>query len=120
MNVLFRKLENVNKTSRNILAENMETDIPLASNTINGGLTFDVVSAFLSEEKERSKRRCNVIIHNVEEYTTDNNQERKECDISTISLVFTKHLGVKTTIVNANCIGKKQEAEGGPNLDWLK
>jgi len=101
----FKKTINeaFNKTSRNILADNMETDIPLTSNTLNGGSTSDVISALLSEEKERSKRR-NVIVHNVEEFTADSDQERKEYYISTISSVFTKHLGVKTTIVNANCI----------------
>jgi len=53
----FKKTINeaFNRTSRNILADNMETDTQLTSNAINGGSTSDVISAFLSEKKERSK-----------------------------------------------------------------
>ena len=112
--------EAFSKTSRNILADNMETDTQLASNAINGDSTSDVISAFLSEEKERSKRRYNVIVHYVEESTADNSQERKEYDISTISSIFAKHLGVKTTIVNADHIGKKQEAGGSSKPRLVK
>jgi len=43
-----------------------------------------------------------------------------ECDISTISSVFTKHLGIKTAIVNANRIGKKQEAGGSSKPRLVK
>ncbi len=50
----------------------------------------------------------------------DNSQERKEYDISTISSVFVKHLGVKATIVNATRIGRKREPGSGSRPRLVK
>ena len=67
--------------------DNMELESPrLSSNST----TSDVISTFLNEEKERSKQRCNVIVHNLEESTLENSQERKEYDTSTIFSVLLK------------------------------
>ena len=98
---------------------NMETDCYSTSNPNNSSATSDVISAFLNEEKERNKRRCNVIVHSVDEFTSDNSQERKEY-ISTISSVFVKHLGVKATIVNATRIGRKREPGSGSRPRLVK
>ena len=38
--------------------------------------TSKVITSFLNEEKERSKRHLNVIIHNVEESSGDNGKVR--------------------------------------------
>ena len=123
-NVIHETKECVKKTIDETLKQapmnnvnNMELDSPhLSSN----GTTSDVISTFLNEEKERSKRCCNVIVHNLEESTLENSQQRKEYDISTISSVFTKHLGVKASITNAIRIGKKQDSENGSSPRLVK
>ena len=123
-NVIHETKECVKKTIDETLkqtpmynVESMELDSPrLSSNST----TSDVISTFLNEEKERSKQRCNVIVHNLEESTLENSRERKEYDTSTISSVFTKNLGVKATITNAIRIGKKQDSGSGSRPRLVK
>ena len=57
--------------------------------------TSEVITSFLDEEKERSKRRLNVIIHNVEESSADNGKVRKEQDINTVMSIFNKYMDSK-------------------------
>ena len=123
-NVIHKAKECVKKTIDEALKQapmynvaNMELDSPCLS---SNGTTSDVISTFLNEEKERSKRHCNVIVHNLGESTLENSQERKEYDTNTISSVFTKHLGVKATITNAIRIGKKQDSRSGSRPRLVK
>ena len=41
--------------------------------------------SLLNEEKEKAKRRLNLIVHNVEESTSDDGPTRKQHDIHTVS-----------------------------------
>ena len=45
---------------------------------IRSSSTSDVIATYLNEEKERIKRRLNVIVHNTEESPTDDGQARKD------------------------------------------
>lgn len=76
--------------------------------------TSEVITSFLNEEKERSKRRFNVILHNVEESSGDNGQVRKEQDVNKATSIFNEYMGIKPTVVNALRIGKKRDA--GPDV----
>jgi len=108
------------------LAEDAVMEANNASNTSSntshsyGKTTSDVINTFLDEEKERSKRRLNVILHNVEESSADDGQTRKEQDISTASSVFDKYMGVKPSILNAYRIGKKRNPGPGIRPRLLK
>ena len=64
------------------------------------------LSSALAEEKERSKRQLNLIIHNLEEAPSEDAQTRKDQDTQQVSEIF-KHLGVKTSVNNATRLGKK-------------
>ena len=57
------------------------------------------LSSVLAEEKERSKRQLNLIVHNLEE-ASGNDTARKHQDIKKTADIF-RHLGVKVTINNA-------------------
>ena len=92
----------------------MEADNELNTSLSYSNVTSDVITTFLDEEKERSKRRCNVILHNVEESSADTGQARKEQDVTNITSIFDKFMGVKPTISNALRIGKKRDA--GPGI----
>lgn len=76
--------------------------------------TSEVITSFLNEEKERSKRCFNVILHNVEESSGDNGQVRKEQDVNKATSIFNEYMGIKPTVVNALRIGKRRDA--GPDV----
>ena len=78
--------------------------------------TSEVLTSFINEEKERCKRRLNLIVHNVSESSADTGSERKSHDVSTVTSMFEKYLGVKAKITNANRIGQKKDNQPGPRL----
>ena len=100
----------------------METDDEDAANSPNTeGLSFNntnqlfaskpvdisnALSSVLAEEKERSKRHLNLIIHNLEEAPSEDAQTRKDQDTQKVSEIF-KYLGAKASINNATRLGKK-------------
>ena len=92
----------------------VSSDISGSNMTTNSDTTSEVITAFLNEEKERSKRRLNVIIHNVEESSAENGKARKEQDIQKVKSIFDEYMGIKPNITNALRIGKK--GESGPNV----
>jgi len=64
-------------------------------------------SSILSEEREKDKRKLNLILHNVPESTDINSDVRKQCDTDTAKAVFNQHLGIATSVSNATRLGKK-------------
>ena len=62
----------------------------------------------MGEEKEKEKRRLDVIVvHNVPECTCDEGQERKQHDTEEVNSVFQQYLGVTVNITRAVRLGKK-------------
>ena len=66
----------------------------------------NALSSALVEEKERSKRQLNLIIHNLDEAASDDAQTRKDQDTQKVSEIF-KHFGTKASVNNAIQLGKK-------------
>ena len=75
---------------------------PNSSNRVNS--TSEALTS--NEQKERSRRRLNVIVHNVAESSAESGPGRKSHDISTVTSVFDKHVRVKVKVTNANRIGR--------------
>ena len=92
----------------------VSSDVSGSNMTTNSDTSSEVITVFLNEEKERSKRRINVIIHNVEESSAENGTARKEQDIQKVKSIFDEYMGIKPNIANALRIGKKGET--GPNV----
>ena len=69
----------------------------------------EMVSSYINEEKEKSKRRLNVIVHNVIESTSEDPELRRKHDIDSVSSIFHKHLTVPATITKAIRLGKKSD-----------
>ena len=67
------------------------------------------VTQLMNEEKEKEKRKLNVIIHNLPECNDPDPSNRKNHDISKVSSIIDKHLSVPTNITQAIRIGKKRE-----------
>ena len=81
------------------------TNIP--QNCVEGTTSISTaLSSVLAEEKERSKRQLNLILHNLEEASEDDAEARKHQDIKKATDVF-RYLGVKATVHNALRLGKK-------------
>ena len=75
-----------------------------------------IVTSALSEEKEKEKRRLNLIIHNLKESQEVDPHKRKESDIKETKELCQKYLGVQVKISNAFRIGKKRENVDKPCL----
>jgi len=54
-----------------------------------------------NEEKDREKRRLNLILHNVVESTAEDGQAREKEDIDKVSQIFHKNLKVTAKVTNA-------------------
>ena len=76
----------------------------------------DVVSSVINEEKDKQKRRLNLIVHNMAESSADQPLARKEQDIANLQDILTSHLQVRAHISSAIRLGKK----GGPKPRLLK
>ena len=68
-----------------------------------------IITSVLSEEKEKEKRRLNLIVHNLEESQESDPHKRKDFDIKETKEIFHKYLGVQVNITKASRIGKKDE-----------
>ena len=64
-------------------------------------------SSMLSEEKEKDKRKLNLILHNIPESTNSISDVRKQDDTDTAAAIFNQHLGIPTSVTNATRLGKK-------------
>ena len=68
-----------------------------------------VMCSFLSEEKEKSKRKLNLIVHNAPESTDEQGLARKQHDIDFVTGAFQQYLGITTKIEKAFRLGKRGE-----------
>ena len=65
------------------------------------------VSSFLTEEKDRERRRLNLILHGVPESNSEDIQTRKDHDSTLVQEIFDQHLGISATIANPIRLGQK-------------
>ena len=68
-----------------------------------------MTASILSEDKEKEKRKLNLIIYNVSESTHTEAQDRKQDDIQRVTSLLAEYVGVTATVSNAICLGKKSE-----------
>jgi len=76
----------------------------------NDSLT-QLASTILSEQHEKERRQLNLIVHNIEESSSESPQSRKQEDITKVTSVLKDHLKIKCSINNAIRIGKKISGE---------
>ena len=68
-----------------------------------------IVSSYINEEKEKSKRRLNLIVHNLEESSAEDVATRQKYDTDQVSSIFQNYVGVSPNISKAIRLGKRQE-----------
>ena len=82
----------------------MDTEEGVTSDT-GGSFTNESVATItvgvVDEQREREKRKLNLVLHNVPESTKQSGPERKADDISKVEKLLHDHLGINPTISNA-------------------
>ena len=68
-----------------------------------------MTASLMSEEKEKEKRKLNIIIHNLPESTVEEAQARKQDDLKNINSLLTKYVDVSASVSNAVRLGKRTE-----------
>lgn len=63
----------------------------------------------MKEEKEKSKRRLNIVVHNILESDDDTAEVRREHDTDTTKAVINQHLSIPTSVLNVTQLGKKAD-----------
>ena len=120
----LKNLEITCSSSSNVVSHTEEFDSPMASPTHQSrprlsdtfNSTSEVLNSYINEEKERSRRRLNVIVHNVAESSAESGSERKSHDISNVASIFDKYVGVKVKVTNANRIGRRKDDQPRPKI----
>ena len=59
------------------------------------------MSSVLNEEKEKSKRRLNVTLHNIPESIAEEVDVQKQHDTDTAKAIVNQHLGIPASILQA-------------------
>ena len=78
------------------------------------------MSSFMNEEKEKDKRRLNLIIHNIVESTDVDSSVRKEHDINLVDSILKKYLGISAKIERAIRLGKRTDKSNTDKPRLLK
>ena len=63
----------------------------------------------MNEEKEKARRRLNLIVHNLEESSYEDGATRQKDDIDRITSIIQNHVDVTPHINMAIRLGKRQE-----------
>ena len=69
----------------------------------------NITSSLANEQKEREKRKLNVIVYNVPESNATTGLERKEEDLTRLNCLFKDYLQVSPDITKVIPLGKKSD-----------
>ena len=94
----------------------METGSPMSSTNLSHKDVAHAVSSVLNEEKEKSKRKLNLILHNIPESDTTIVETRKQHDTDTAMAIINQHLSIPASISNVVRLGKRTEDRDKPRL----
>ena len=92
-----------------ILMESEEGVLSHCTSILTNDSVANITVGVVDEQREREKRKLNMIIHNVSESTKETGPERKADCIATVNSLLHEHLGISATISNAIRLGKKSD-----------
>jgi len=95
------------------------TPLPNNPNLLHKDISHAVSSVF-NEEKEKNKRKLNLILHNIPESKAESADQQKQHDTDTAMAIINQHLNIPTSISNAIRLGKKIENSDKPRLLRLR
>ena len=67
------------------------------------------VSSVINEEKEKSKRKLNLIVHNLSESSKESGDDRKQEDIAVTTKLLDKYMEIPAKVVKAFRIGQRKD-----------
>jgi len=70
-------------------------------------MVANITLSLTSEQKEKEKRKFNVILHNLSESIANDSSVRKQDDIDRCSSLFSTYLNATVSIKNAICLEKR-------------
>ena len=76
----------------------------------------DITASVTAEQKEKEKRRFNVIVHNLPESSASDAQVRKDDDITQCTTLFKKYMNASVSVTNAVRLGKKGIRHDGTDV----
>ena len=91
----------------------LEGDLTDTTSSLTNESVATITVSVVDEQRERDKRKLNLIIHNVPESAKQSGPERKADYISTVNGLLHQHLGFNPTISTAIRLRKKS---GRPRL----
>ena len=104
---LKSQLEKLHREGPTIeLEEGVSTDI---ASSLTSESVATITVGVADEQRERDRRKLNLILHNVPESAKQKGPERKADNISMVNGLLHQHLGFNPTISNAVRLGKKSD-----------
>ena len=111
INEISNKLDQFSTSYSAILSkfDKMDASSPsLNSGKANSNVS-SIVSTYINEEKEKSKRKLNLIVHNLAESSKDDGAARKQDDITSVLKICQQYMGMSVKIERAFRLGKHGE-----------
>ena len=109
------KISEIQQKINRETTSNSDPGDPGLSVTAENAPHFKLSKAFssvLSEEKEKDKRKLNVILHNIPESTNPSSDARKQDDTDTTATIFNQHQGIPTSVSNVTRLDRKELNQG--------
>ena len=69
----------------------------------------NTLSTAINEEKEKSKCKLNLIVHNLSEFLKENGDDRKQEDIAVATKLLDKYMETSAKVVKAFCTGQRKD-----------
>ena len=88
---------------------NMDLEEGDPTGSLTGESVTTITVGVVDEQRERDRRRLNLIFHNVPESAKQSGPERKADDVNMINGLLHQHLGYSPTVSNALHLGKKAD-----------
>lgn len=110
INKISKKLEEFSSDYHSLLSkfDNLP-NTPSTTTVEDRNSISSAVSSVINEEKEKSKRKLNLIIHNLAESSKESGDARRQDDISSTSNIFSKYVGHSAKIEKAFRLGKRKD-----------
>ena len=105
---LTKRVQQLEVERSNSLSSNSAQSVSASgSHQDTSTLQMTTVKSLLSEEKEKERRKLNLIFHKILESTSEDPLERKAHDIEQINFVLEHYVKVDTQVISAVRLGKK-------------
>ena len=102
------KVSELTERIQQLEEDKLSHGIPMLSmDTLQPSIETITVTFLLSEEKEKGKRKLNLILHRIPESTSEDAVERRVHDTNHVKSILQDYLKIDTQVDTVACIGKR-------------